>query len=136
LANRRLKLTQTIPGPGVQLNQTRTTVADQLQLLIDLTSSLSPLTAADRDYVLRVLREPGSGPRWGAAAAGESNAVQSGQLPDGTLWVTNSVGIVERAGHVLLVVVLSSGSRSQAVGASLVSDAAVAAANMMIHAGH
>ena len=135
-ANRRLKLTQTIPGPGVQLNQTRTTVADQLQLLIDLTSSRSPLSVADRDYVLRLLSDPGSGPRWGAAAAGESNAVQGGQLPDGPLWVTNSLGIVEHTGHVLLVVVLSSGSGSQAAGVSLVSDAAIAAANVMIHAGH
>lgn len=134
-ANRLLKLTQTIPGAGDQLDQTRTTVADQLQLLIDLTSSQSPLTAAGRDYMLRVLGEHGPGPRWGVSVVGMSSAAQGGWLPDRTLWVTNSVGVVAHRGHVLLVVVLSSGSTSQAAGASLASAAAVAAANVMTNAG-
>jgi hypothetical protein len=135
-ANRLLKLTQTIPGAGNQLDQTRTTVADQLQLLIDLSSSHSPLTAAGRAFLVRVLGDHGPAPRWGASAAGASNLAQGGWLPDGTLWVTNSLGIVEHAGHVLLVVVLSSGSTSQAAGASLASAAAVAATNVMVQAGH
>jgi hypothetical protein len=133
-ANRLLKLTQTIPGAGDQLDQTRTTVADQLQLLIDLTSSHSPLSAAGRGYVLRVLGDHGPGPRWGVSAVGVTNAVQVGWLPDGAMWVTNSVGIVTHAGQVLLVVVLSNGNTSQAAGTSLASAAAVAAANVMSHA--
>jgi hypothetical protein len=135
-ANRLLKLTQTIPGAGDQLDQTRTSVADQLQLLADLTSSPSPLTAAGRDYILRVLGDDAPGLRWGVSAAGQGSAVLDAWLPDGALWVTNSVGVVEHAGHVLLVVVLSSGSASQTAGASLASAAAVAAASVMTHAGH
>lgn len=135
-ANRLLKLTQTIPGAGNHWNQTRTTVADQLQLLVDLTSSRSPLTAAGRAYMLRFMGDHGTGPRWGVSAAGTGTAMLSGWLPDGTLWVSGSLGVVEHAGHVLLLVVLSGGSTSQAAGASLASAAAVAAANVMTRAGH
>jgi hypothetical protein len=134
-ADRLLKLTQTIPGTGDQLEQTRTTVADQLQLLVDLTATYSPLTAAGRDYMLRVLGDHGTGSRWGVSAVGETTAVQGGWLPAGTLWVTNSIGVVARNGHVLLVVVLSSGTASQGAGASLASAAASAAVNVMTHSG-
>jgi hypothetical protein len=130
-ANRLLKLTQTIPGAGDRWDQTRTTIADQLQLLIDLTSSRSPLTAAGRDYLLDLMPGPGSRPVWGVRAAGTGDAVQDGSLYDGKLWAANSIGIVVQGGRVLLVAVLSSGSTSQAAGSSLASAAAVAAANVM-----
>jgi hypothetical protein len=135
-ANRLLKLTQTTPGAGDRWDQTSTTMADQLQLLIDLTSNRSPLTAAGRDYVLDLMSGQGARPVWGVSAAGTGNAVQSGLLLAGKLWAANSIGVVARGGRVLLVAVLTSGSTSQAAASSLASAAAVAAAIVMTHAGH
>src|SRR5215472_15147985 len=129
-ANRLLKLTQTIPGASDRWDQTKTTIADQLQLLIDLTSSRSPLTAAGRDYVLDLMSH-GKRPVWGVPAAGIGNAIQDGSLLDGKLFAANSIGIVVHGGRVLLVAVLSSGSTSQVAASSLASAAAVAAANVM-----
>ena len=133
-ANRLLQLSQTTPGTGDQWDQAKTTVADQLQLLIDLTSSRSPLTAAGRAYVLRVIGDLAPTPRWGVSAAGAGTVVQDTWLPAGTLWVANSVGVVRRVGHTLLVVVLSSGNPSRAAGAAATSAVAVAAADVMTSA--
>lgn len=133
-ANRLLKLKYTIPGAGNQWGQTKTTVADQLQLLIDLTSAPSPLTASARAYALRLLDAHGT-PRWGVSAAGAGSAVHGALLQDGQVWVANSMGIVRRAGHVLLVVILSASNSSQTAGISLASAAAVAAANVLTRPG-
>jgi hypothetical protein len=135
-ANRLLKLTQTTPGTGDRWDQTSTTIADQLQLLIDLTSNRSPLTAAGRDYVLDLMSGHGTRPVWGVSAAGTGNAVQGHLLLAGKLWAANSMGVVVHGGRVLLVAVLTSGSTSQAAASSLASAAAVAAAIVMTQAGH
>jgi hypothetical protein len=132
-ANRVLKLGQTTPGPDGRWDQMRTTVADQLQLLIDLTSSRSPLTGAAREYVLHLMTGTAIQPRRGVLAAGSGSAVQDGQLPVGSLWVANSMGIVVHGGHVLLIVVLSSGSSSRAAGIAFTSAAAAAAARVVTH---
>jgi len=126
-ANRLLELKQTVPGAGDRWDQTTTTVRDQLQLLIDLTSARSPLTAAGRDLVLRLMSSGGTQPGWGVSAAGIGKGVQNGWLPVGKLWVANSIGVVAHGGHVLLVAVLSGGSASRLAGISLASAAAVAA---------
>jgi hypothetical protein len=133
-ANRLLGLRQTIPGPGDRWDQTMTTVADQLQLLIDLTSGRSRLTAAGRDYMQRLMASHGTQLRWGVSAAGTGNAAQGGSQLDARLWAASSIGIVQRGSHMLLVVVLSSGSSSQPAGVSLASAAAVAAANVITQA--
>jgi hypothetical protein len=141
LADRSLKLNHTIPGAGDQWDQTRTTVADQLQLLADLTLANSPLTGPARAYELRLLRGGAIPQRWGvaaaatSAAAGSGNSVRGGALAEGQVWVVNSIGIVLHAGHVLLVAVLSGRSSSQAAGISLASAAAVAAADVMAQGG-
>ena len=138
-ADRLLKLSHTVPGAGDQWYLTRTTAADQLQLLTDLTSAHSPLAASARDYVLRLMTSKSTLPLWGVSAAatgGASSAVLGGWLAKGQLWIANSIGIVQRGGHVLLVAVLSSNRSSQAAGMSLASAAAVAAADVMTSVGH
>jgi hypothetical protein len=133
-ADHLLKLSHTVPGSGGQWNLTRTTAADQLQLLTDLTSAHSPLTAAARDDVLRLMSSDATLPRWGVSAVATEragNAVLGGWLANGKLWLANSIGIVWHAGDLLLVAVLSSNSSSQAAGISLASAAAVAAAKAL-----
>jgi Beta-lactamase enzyme family len=132
-----LRLDHTSPGKAGYWGLTRTTVADQLQLLTDLTSATSPLDAAGRDYELGLMANVETDQRWGvpaAASPGTSYAVKDGWLPDPRLWVINSIGIIEHDGQELLIVVLSKGNPTEASGQSLAQAAAVAAANVVTHA--
>jgi hypothetical protein len=133
-ANRRLMLRHTVAHPGGAWSQTTTTAADQLQLLMDLTSARSPLSATARDYVLGLMAGDATGQRSGVAAAatpGTGYAAGSGWLPDGDLWAVNSIGVVRHGGQVLLIVVLASNTRTEAAGLSLASAAAIAAADVI-----
>ena len=136
-ANRVLKLLHTVPGAGGRWALTRTTVADQLQLLTDLTSRQSPLAASARAYELGLMASPAADQHWGAFAAASGrtgNAIKDGSLPDRQLWVVNSIGVVAHHGQVLLVAVLSSDNASEAAGIALASAAAAAAADVVTHA--
>jgi hypothetical protein len=69
---------------------------------------------------------------WGVTAAavpGTGAAVKDGWLPDGsaTTWVINSIGLISRGGHELLVAVLSSDQPSESAGITQVDAAARAA---------
>jgi hypothetical protein len=136
-ANARLRLTHTVMGPRGYWGLTSTTVADQLQLLIDLTARRSPLTAASRDYEVGLMESVAPGQAWGvsaAASAGTSYAIKNGWLPDPLLWVTNSIGVVQHDGQQLLIVVLADDQPSEAAGISADSAAARAAAAVIIRA--
>jgi hypothetical protein len=85
---------------------------------------------------MRMLAGSGSQPRWGVFAVGNGSVAQDGWLQGGARWATNSVGVVTHARHMLLVVILSSGSASQGAGTSLASAAAVAAAGVMVRSAH
>jgi hypothetical protein len=138
-ANRELGLTHTIPGAGGAWARTRITVADELQLLTDLTSVDSPLSASARDYELRLLSGLAAGQPWGATAAAsgrDGNAVMDAWLPDQQLWIINTIGVVEHDGQVLLITVLSARNGTEVSGIALVSDAAVAAADVVTRAGN
>lgn len=132
VANRDLGLRDTVPDPAGYWGLTLTTVNDQLRLLADLTSPRSPLTAASRHYELSLLRDVEPGQDWGVTAAadpGTRPAVKNGWLPDPQgWWMINSIGVVTRAGHQLLAVVLSSGQPSPGVGIAEVEVLAKAAA--------
>jgi beta-lactamase class A len=127
-ANEQLGLNQTVMGPPGQSGLTKTTVSDQLQLLADLTAKTSVLSPASQEYELDLMARVQVGQRWGASAAatpGTSYSIKDGWLADPETWVTNSMGVVDHGGQRLLIVVLASGQRSEAVGIAL--DAAVAA---------
>jgi hypothetical protein len=137
-ANRLLGLAHTTPGSTWRL--TRTTAADQLQLLADLTAPGSLLPAADRSYELGLMRHAAAGQQWGVAAAaapGTSPAVASAWIPGGAsaAWVVDSVGVISRDGHQVLVTVLSDGQPTELAGIGQV-EAAVRAAVTAITSGH
>jgi Beta-lactamase enzyme family len=131
-ANQEFGLRQTTPGDGIYWGLTSTTVEDQLRLLADLASSHSPLSAGSRSYELGLMRHVTAGQDWGVTAAavpGTAAAVKDGWLPDGspTAWVINSIGVISRGGHEMLVAVLSSGQPSESAGITQVDAAAKAA---------
>ncbi len=131
-ANARLGLRHTTPGYDYYWGLTTTTVSDQLQLLSDLTSSRSPLSAASRSYELRLMRHVDPGQAWGVTAAatpGTPAAVKNGWLPDPRLWVVDSIGVIWHDGQVLLVAVLSDDQPTEAAGIAQVEAAAAAAAD-------
>ena len=137
-ANRILGLRHTIPGAGTNWALTRTTVDDELQLLMDLTSPHSPLAAPARSYELGLMAGPAADQHWGAFAAGSGRtgyAIKNGSLAESQLWVVNSIGVVDNDGHVLLIAVLSSDDASQSAGIALVSAVAATAAEVVTHAG-
>jgi hypothetical protein len=133
-ADRALGLPHTVPGPGGFWGLTATTATDQVRLLAALTSPRSPLTAASRRYELGLMRSVTAGQAWGVTAAADPRtrpAVKNGWLPDGLagLWDINSIGVISRHGHQLLIAVLSSGQPTQQAGISQVQAAATAAAH-------
>lgn len=90
------------------------------------------MNAASRSYLRTLMSTVNEGQNWGIGAAGAPGAppvLKNGWLPDGTtrLWVVNSVGIVERAGHSLLVVVLTDGQPTREAGTALVERIATTA---------
>jgi beta-lactamase class A len=137
-ASRRLGLSATVPGPGIDWGLGTTTVGDQITLLRDLTAAGSPLTAAARRYVLSLMRGVDASQRWGVPAAatpGTSYAVKDGWLPHGRGWVINSVGVLRHGRQRLLLAVLSDGQPTEAAGIAAVRAAAVAAAESIARDG-
>jgi hypothetical protein len=112
---------------------TTTTVADQLRLLTDLTSPHSPLNWASRSWEVSLMRHVEPGQDWGVTAAaspGTAPAVKNGWLPTGPdgRWTINSIGVVTRRGHRLLIAVLSDGQPTEDDGIDQAAAAAKAAA--------
>jgi hypothetical protein len=133
-ANVQLGLSRTVPGPTGYWGLTSTTVVDQLRLLTDLTSRKSPLTTASKDYELGLMENVQQSQQWGVSAAASphtSYAVKDGWLPDPSLWVINSIGVVLHNGQQLLIAVLSNDQPTEAVGIATVSAAATAAARVI-----
>lgn len=129
-ANATLGLSHTSPGADDYWGLTKTTVADQLKLLEDLSCSRSPLDAASRRYELGLMEHVEPSQAWGVSAAAQTGAVaiKNGWLPDPDLWVANSIGVIHRADQELLVAVLSDDQPSEAAGIGQDEEAAVAAA--------
>ncbi|MFE0582921.1 serine hydrolase [Streptomyces sp. NPDC058874] len=131
-ANTRLGLVETVPGEGAYWGLTRTTPDDQLRLLQAVFGHDSVLSAEARNYLGGLMGSVAADQAWGVSAA--ADAPGAAQLKNGWLarsgtglWVTNSIGRVETAGHTLLLAVLCDGQRSQETGMALVEDLAVAA---------
>lgn len=137
-ANAALKLRRTRPGEFGYWGLTSTDVVDQLRLLTDLATSDSPLSAAARDYELRLMDQTAPGQRWGVRAAatpGTGFAVRDGWVPDPALWVVNSIGVVYHDGQRLLIAVLSKDNATEAAGIALARAAARAAEVVITSAG-
>ncbi|MFI9273352.1 serine hydrolase [Kitasatospora sp. NPDC052896] len=134
-ANQRFGLTSTSGGTDGNWGLTSTTAADQVQLLRQVFTSDSQLSSASRGYIQGLLGQVESDQRWGvsAAASGSDYAVKDGWLPRSAtgLWVINSIGMVERDGHELLIAAVSDGNPSESGGISLVQSVAQAAAGSL-----
>jgi len=130
-ANATLKLRDTSVAPGISWTWTKTTVADQLQLLEDFAAPDSPLDSAARDYALGLMTSVTAAQPWGvlaAATAGATGAVADGSLL-GPRWVIGSIGVIERQGHELLVAVLSDHNPAEGPAISAARAAVLAAAS-------
>jgi len=130
-ANATLKLRDTSLMPGAGWTWTKTTVADQLQLLADIAAPHSPLNSASRDYALGLMTSVTVPQPWGvlaAASGGTPWAVADGWLV-GPRWVIGSIGVIQRHGHELLVAVLSDRNPAEAPAVSAARAAVLAAAN-------
>jgi len=133
-ANKALMLRQTVTGQAGSRALTRTTVADQLRLLMDLTATNSALHSAARDYALGLLADGFAAAQWGVAAAASpptAYAVSDGVRPERRLWLADSIGVIQRHGQVLLIAVLSRGGATEAQAATAVRAAAMAAATVI-----
>ena len=136
-ADLRLGLTQTTPGPDGLWGLTTTSAADQLRLLVELTSEQSPLAAPARAYLLRLMGAVEEDQAWGVSAAarpGDRLAVKNGWLPldgDDGNWVVDSIGQLGGVGGTLLVAVLSDASADMDSAISVVQRAAVLGASAL-----
>jgi hypothetical protein len=138
VANKALRLRHTTWGPAGPWDLTRSTAADQLQLLEDLTATNSMLRSGGRDYAVGLLAGGVAGQPWGVAAAASpvsAYAVTDGTRRDPHLWLADSIGVIQRDRHELLIVVLSVGYRTQAEGTRVVRAAVMAAATVIMAAG-
>jgi hypothetical protein len=134
-ANRRLGLRHTVAGAADEWGLTRTTVTDQLRLLTDLAARGSLLLPAGGDYELGLMGSVAPTLRWGvpaAASPGAGYAVNNGWLASPRRFVVNSIGVIDRAGRKLLVVVLSRNWPTEAAGISEVQAAADAAVGAVL----
>jgi hypothetical protein len=135
-ANAQLGLTHTVMGRAGHWDLSQTTVADQLRLLADLTAKTSVLSSASQDYELGLMSSVQPSQRWGvsgAATPGTRYAIKDGWLADPSLWVTNSMGVIDHNGQRLMIVVLADGQPTQAAGITLVAIAAAEASRVITH---
>jgi hypothetical protein len=135
-ANAELGLTHTVMGRAGHWDLSKTTVADQLRLLVDLTAKTSVLSSASQDYELGLMSSVQPNQRWGvsgAATPGTRFAIKDGWLADPSLWVTNSMGVIDHNGQRLMIVVLADGQPTQVAGITLVAIAAADAARVVTH---
>jgi beta-lactamase class A len=119
--NRRLGLKETVPYP-TRWGASQSSPADQVQLLRALTRKKSPLRAANRRYVLDLMRSVTPSQAWGirvAAEAGEAVAVKNGWTPlqhQGTGWAVNSIGRITGQDHDFLIAIFTTGQPGMSTG--------------------
>ncbi|NML50097.1 serine hydrolase [Streptomyces sp. R302] len=136
-ANARLGFSAAHAGQRGPWGLTRTTVRDRMALLKAVFTDDSPLSAASRAYTRSLMSDVTADQGWGVGAAGSpasAPAFKNGWLsrPSTGLWVVNSVGLVEYAGHSLLVAVLTDGQTSEEAGIALVERTATAAVHALV----
>ncbi|MFG1944901.1 serine hydrolase [Nonomuraea sp. NPDC048826] len=127
-----LRHTQGVPGTCVDLycwGITRTSAEDQVRLLKALVSERSPLPAADRGRVLRLMGEVVDGQDWGISAArcrGDRVALKNGWLKRVSTerWAVVSAGLIRGGGHDYAIAVLTEGSAEVGYGIATVEGVA------------
>ncbi len=123
----------TVLGPDGMWGLTRSSAAEQITLLHNLTDTDSPLTKANRAYILTLMRNVEADQRWGVGAAADDDdfANKNGwdtESADKGRWVTNSDGVIEVDGHRVIMSVMSQHNTSLSAGVALIEKVAVDAA--------
>lgn len=135
-ADRALGLCETVTSPE-SWGLTRTSAADQVRLLTELTPAGTRLDKRDRGYPQDLMAGVADGQRWGVGAVarpGDRVAVKNGWLPysgDGDRWTVHTIGRVTGSGHDLLLAVLSSGHATMDEGVRAVERAAAITAEAL-----
>jgi hypothetical protein len=115
---------------------TSTTVTDQLQLLREVFTADSVLSASNRTYIQGLMGAVEADERWGVSAAADDSsdgatdyALKNGWLPRSAtnLWEINSIGEVEHDGREYLVTVLSANNETMDGGIDVIQGVAKAA---------
>jgi beta-lactamase class A len=137
--SRKLGLKNTRPEAG-GWGTTTTSAQDQIRVLNALTSSRSPLTAANRRYVLGLMDDVASDENWGVSAAsapGETFAVKVGLLSrtvDDDTWIVNCIGRVVNGGHTFVIAALSDHNVVMQGGEDRIEDASRLTVSAMLKA--
>jgi beta-lactamase class A len=135
-ANKRFGLKETVPFQYVW-GASRTSPADQVRLMNALVNPKSPLSRANRGYILGLMGSVIGEQRWGISAAarnGERIAIKNGWVPlrlQGTGWAVNSIGRITGPSHDFLIAVCSQGHPSMESGVSTVEHVAGLVVNEM-----
>ncbi|MFI7443804.1 serine hydrolase [Nonomuraea indica] len=127
-----LRHTRGVPGDCLDLycwGITETSAEDQVRLMAALVSGRSPLPAADRDKVLKLMSGVVRGQDWGISAAackGDRVALKNGWLRRVSTgrWAVVSAGLVRGGGHDYAVAVLTEGSAEVGQGIATVEGVA------------
>ncbi len=139
-----LSPSRTVPGSGYYWGLTRTSAPQQLQLLQNLVSDMSPLSAGRRAHALSLMRNVQDDQRWGVpvvADEGTAVAVKNGWLAvddddydesQGS-WAVNSAGVVTVEDHQVLMVVMTQHDADFGSGVDLVQRLAEATADAVLH---
>lgn len=134
--DRALGLYETEPDPE-SWGVTRTSAADQVRLLAELTPVGTRLDKQDRGYPLDLMAGVTDVQRWGVGAVarpGDRVVLKNGWLPyskDAEHWTVNTIGRVTGDGHDLLLAVLSSGHATLQDGIRAVERAVVITAEAL-----
>jgi hypothetical protein len=134
-ANKAFGLTDTAVYASA-FGDTTTTVTDQVQLLRQVFTSDSVLSASNRNYIQGLMGGVEADERWGVSAAADASgdeatdyALKNGWLPRSAtnLWEINSIGEVEHDGREYLVAVLSANNETMDGGIDVIQNVAKAA---------
>lgn len=108
---RKMRLTETTPGPSSFWGGTSTSPADRIRLLKVLVKGGKGLTTGDRELVLGLMEQVQKDQRWGVSAAarpGDRVALKNGWTPRPFIhntWAVTSYGRVVGPGRDLLLAV-------------------------------
>jgi hypothetical protein len=140
-ANRAFGLTETTVGTDGYWGLTETTTYDQLQLLKNVFTTGSALTAASREYIQGLMSQVESDQQWGVSAAASSGTpymLKNGWLPDSDtgLWSINSIGQIQHDGRTYLVATLSDNQPDESTGIAHIEKVASTAVSALSEAGY
>jgi hypothetical protein len=121
--NRKIGLTDTAPGPGIDWGLTTTTAADQVRLLRAVVGGTRLLSAASRRLELNLMEHVEPSEQWGVSSGvqGATLAIKNGWLPlEDADWQINSIGWVDGHGRDYIIAVLTDDNTTEYQGISTI----------------